>query len=156
MKVSHPLREDVSWNKISVSLPCFSKVILFVRMWVEMIIQLIRKTWGKCHPLREDVSWNYSRDYKISVLAGHPLREDVSWNVRNTEGKTVGIGHPLREDVSWNGFPLLYFIPSNSHPLREDVSWNKYSQFAVKDGAVILFVRMWVEIFWLGRLPYIE
>ena len=35
---SHPLREDVSWNNI-ISTPSLCKnVILFVRMWVEIII----------------------------------------------------------------------------------------------------------------------
>ena len=58
---SHPLREDVSWNTWGniTTAPSFT-VILFVRMWVEMMFTAIRSTRSQCHPLREDVSWNVS------------------------------------------------------------------------------------------------
>ena len=55
---SHPLREDVSWNKTHVSYRLWNVVILFVRMWVEMwYINGVGVKWER-HPLREDVSWN--------------------------------------------------------------------------------------------------
>ena len=38
--ISHPLREDVSWNLISKSINFRIQVILFVRMWVEILIYL--------------------------------------------------------------------------------------------------------------------
>ena len=79
--ISHPPREDVSWNRYTVlSFPPFP-VILLVRMWVEMkqagfqeininVILLVRM-WVEI--------------YKLSAYAvipqGHPPREDVSWNI---------------------------------------------------------------------------
>ena len=83
-EMSHPLREDVSWNfSIGWNGSDIPPVILFVRMWVEMIwmvsniwseqVILFVRMWvemhlpvlwsgrDSCHPLREDVSWNVSR-----------------------------------------------------------------------------------------------
>ena len=96
-------------------------------------------------------SWGCELKYlffKITQnLIGHPLREDVSWNKFAVFFNTSNNGHPLREDVSWNN-------PFHSceriflrHPLREDVSWNTFFVFCNLLPAVILFVRMWVEIF---------
>ena len=42
--VSHPLREDVSWNVERYTDPMTGKVILFVRMWVEITI----RCWLPC------------------------------------------------------------------------------------------------------------
>ena len=122
-----------------------------------------------CHPLREDVSWNASLLTSASTEDSHPLREDVSWNVTVstivlrpfTSSSSWGCElkcwprrlfppqsrHPLREDVSWN-VPLsfLRLLPWG-HPLREDVSWNiQWESWWITCG-VILFVRMWVEMF---------
>ena len=78
---SHPLREDVSWNnsaelcrrrkwRSSSSWGCELKyysrtykitiiiVILFVRMWVEMLSAAALAEFAAGHPLRENVSWN--------------------------------------------------------------------------------------------------
>ena len=144
--MSHPLREDVSWNianpKKMDSMPS--------------------------HPLREDVSWNDGGGFEDFEELCHPLREDVSWNSPVPMLGALLPSHPLREDVSWNwrayhlyperylsssswGCELKYFhcfadhshVPSSSswgcelkcrschailytdsHPLREDVSWN--------------------------------
>ena len=41
----------------------------------------------------------------------------------------------------------LYRNRTYCHPLREDVSWNKKQIRKALASAVILFVRMWVEIF---------
>ena len=57
--------------------------------------------------------------------------------------------HPLREDVSWNtnlGRTLSF---TSCHPLREDVSWNDNVRTGRFWWSVILFVRMWVEMFWM-------
>ena len=59
-KGSHPLREDVSWNTHTSHLLSILLVILFVRMWVEMLIFVHTAFYGIGHPLREDVSWNDS------------------------------------------------------------------------------------------------
>ena len=62
----------------------------------------------------------------------------IEWKERNS--------HPLREDVSWN---IIYCTTNQciiSHPLREDVSWNTLLAADFASFAVILFVRMWVEI----------
>ena len=37
----HPLREDVSWNVYSPFRPTLRHVILFVRMWVEMMLDTV-------------------------------------------------------------------------------------------------------------------
>ena len=57
-EVGHPLREDVSWNDdFQMIFYSHNNVILFVRMWVEIL-------------------WQYGAFARL----GHPLREDVSWN----------------------------------------------------------------------------
>ena len=44
--ISHPLREDVSWNGFAMDSLADEEVILFVRMWVEM---LVRVQLGQLH-----------------------------------------------------------------------------------------------------------
>ena len=98
-------------------------VILFVRMWVEMLCSQQENletqsssSWGcelKCE------GW-----YGIGSSTCHPLREDVSWNLKYCGFKDSDIRHPLREDVSWNGKEDYFLTLTYSHPLREDVSWN--------------------------------
>ena len=121
---SHPLREDVSWNRGKP----------------------LHEAFTGSHPLREDVSWNASEWRWDANKVGHPLREDVSWNMLYLVCADNQSGHPLREDVSWNvmylqrypeHFVILFvrmwveisFHVRESkfllrHPLREDVSWN--------------------------------
>ena len=55
--------------------------------------------------------------------------------------------HPLREDVSWNTIRHAIANYDRCHPLREDVSWNIDRGLPVSALRVILFVRMWVEMF---------
>ena len=124
LRRSHPLREDVSWNVSDAKVKQFIKVILFVRMWVEM-----EKEWTKRSVLQSSSSWGcelkYDEDknahmvslsssswgcelkyYYIMFLVNysrHPLREDVSWNIAVSEFSITSLSHPLREDVSWNG-----------------------------------------------------
>ena len=123
---SHPLREDVSWN---TSIRDFIKgviVILFVRMWVEMLLWsearlylhviLFVRMWveipvrnvlvsGQCHPLREDVSWNIVCAWCSIKETGHPLREDVSWNIR----VAMQMGQLPMSSSSW-GCELKYLM----------------------------------------------
>ena len=100
------LLSSSSWGcelKFSWQSPCSipAIVILFVRMWVEMVQRQKSQTlcqssssWGcelKCHvPNRK--TWKHS----------HPLREDVSWNSLLLILSQNYLRHPLREDVSWN------------------------------------------------------
>ena len=122
------------------------------------------------HPLREDVSWNIMQTLRTAGCLRHPLREDVSWNgISSTDTRSTS-SHPLREDVSWNAENYGHYAEDPGHPLREDVSWNDLNGFKYMVGAtsssswgcelkyprlhilclrnVILFVRMWVEIFY--------
>ena len=147
-KWSHPLREDVSWNIDAVeqkvegvlsssSWGCELKyfcleiknqtfsVILFVRMWVEIIFYTDGACSGNRHPLREDVSWNKESKYIDEELRRHPLREDVSWN-DNPE---------LLEEENVHVILFVRMWVEMECP----VHFRKMS-------SVILFVRMWVEI----------
>ena len=100
------------------------------------------------HPLREDVSWNFLSVVLPIFAASHPLREDVSWNnPRNKCEHRSCTGHPLREDVSWNDI----FSQWRRRFSWSSSSWGcelKYGKelSEVWSNAVILFVRMWVEI----------
>ena len=122
----HPLREDVSWNKLAKS------------EWDKSTSS--SSSWGcelKCYKLQ----WYFS------ASTCHPLREDVSWNALRASCSGCSSGHPLREDVSWNLDTVLSNLTSPiRHPLREDVSWNRLAPVIEEIGDVILFVRMWVEI----------
>ena len=122
-------------------------VILFVRMWVEMLSVTGHASSESRHPLREDVSWNIHYCLVIESSLGHPLREDVSWNVYYLQKAMHSFCHPLREDVSWNNFGKFPFKVEKS----SSSSWGcelKYllSEISNSFFTVILFVRMWVEI----------
>ena len=99
-----------------------------------------------CHPLREDVSWN-------TLFPVHASASLVILFVRMWVEMTASclfllppFGHPLREDVSWNDWKPESKERYFRHPLREDVSWNVFGSAYSGANAVILFVRMWVEI----------
>ena len=142
-------------------------VILFVRMWVEMLSSMIASiksesssSWGcelkyksawrshakNSHPLREDVSWNVEWGTTKQPPQGHPLREDVSWNDDTEEEREENVGSSSSWGCELKCTAIKASIFENRHPLREDVSWNnpKYGIFSI--AFVILFVRMWVEI----------
>ena len=175
----------ISWLRKSCT-----HVILFVRMWVEIVTpkrycltKESSSSWGcelkcsVCHiiaPYSASSSswgcelkcprlllrlWNFpsssSWGCELKWLIpqwwtrwhlGHPLREDVSWNInaKATDAKYIG------SSSSW-GCELKYFNSGGGdvfagHPLREDVSWNSSAMIVCLPAAVILFVRMWVEI----------
>ena len=105
-------------------------VILFVRMWVEM-------WWLKEveHGTKSSSSWGCElKYYEFFIIHYGSLR------------------HPLREDVSWNIQPITDRICEKRHPLREDVSWNISIRQSEPRDLVILFVRMWVEIY-VNKVP---
>ena len=114
------------WVEINCLLIIFSaiSVILFVRMWVEIIAISVIFLPCTRHPLREDVSWNIVTSAEWRGDKSHPLREDVSWNNVSGMNGSLWFCHPLREDVSWNGNSYDLNDKENGHPLREDVSWN--------------------------------
>ena len=143
----HPLREDVSWNYSVDMVAARVTVILFVRMWVEMLRLAEQNVTGEGHPLREDVSWNTCCVINESVIA----LSSSSWGCELKYSDKVEIlkreRHPLREDVSWNtiaGYYTMGTAGSSSSwgcELKCDISME-----LVLNGNVILFVRMWVEI----------
>ena len=100
-------------------------VILFVRMWVEM-----------------ESAERYDRLYRSSSSWGCELK-----CMYLPEDSCILPCHPLREDVSWNATFHVLHHPRWSHPLREDVSWNLKPATIPLTKLVILFVRMWVEMF---------
>ena len=146
----HPLREDVSWNnRTTFPYPNTGRVILFVRMWVEIfrcktnsttkIVILFVRMWVEMLPcsfpfpvitvilfVRMWVEIEYIAGRK-KVEYCHPLREDVSWNV------CTNCGESSRPEV-------ILFVRM----------WVEIdgSLFVFTDIAVILFVRMWVEMLW--------
>ena len=80
-EMGHPLREDVSWNKLSYS----------------SVLERI------CHLLREDVSWNIPVVCVLRIDSCHPLREDVSWNLEE-----YGVNHRCSNMVLLWGGELKY------------------------------------------------
>ena len=130
--------------------PCiafWARVILFVRMWVEMPCKLSFIVAAICHPLREDVSWNiWGPACNIRKWVILFVRMWVEMPSANSFFSWVSC-HPLREDVSWNINMPQYKSSDGCHPLREDVSWNMPQKEESEERKVILFVRMWVEIF---------
>ena len=122
-------------------------VILFVRMWVEMILIAAKgkkdirssSSWGcelKCcymagqrQPTESSSSWGCELKYARpgmfdEYIDRHPLREDVSWNNhRNIVGVFVTVILFVRMWVEMRQ-PCGQMRWWNSHPLREDVSWN--------------------------------
>ena len=120
----HPLREDVSWNApYTYGVPILL-VILFVRMWVEIIHDELILLYPFGHPLREDVSWNYQQyPFQPSYLpSSSSWGCELKYHICCQSGS--GSGHPLREDVSWNMLLEQQLHILYRHPLREDVSWN--------------------------------
>ena len=99
-------------------------VILFVRMWVEIVLVVLFGMSHNCHPLREDVSWNSKTRKGTRLQSGHPLREDVSWNERFWILSVV--------------VPVILFV-------RMWVEIHTIT-LPLQSFSVILFVRMWVEI----------
>ena len=94
----HPLREDVSWNTWWRTRKPNRRVILFVRMWVEILSSVF---WTlQC---REDVSWNNEACCELTLRLSHPLREDVSWNVKGCK-----YNRNYKSSSSW-GCELKYF-----------------------------------------------
>ena len=110
----------IKWN-----LRRWKDVILFVRMWVE-----IRTATFNTSPVMSSSSWGCELKYVFiifhTIYFSHPLREDVSWN----DSMSPKDWQEASSSSSW-GCELKYFyIPKRNDRLQ-----------------VILFVRMWVEIF---------
>ena len=170
---SRPLREVVSWNNESERNGENDKVDLFVRSWVEIfstgwmlgisVVDLFVRSWVEIH----------LRVNQVSIVQSRPLREVVSWNrIVSVPMNDVHGRRPLREVVSWNVtkcFIIHRWCLSTSSWGRE-LKWNrsdykernfkstsswgrelKYQQHIrnVRFWNVDLFVRSWVEIFWI-------
>ena len=121
-------------------------VILFVRMWVEIYSPistaqncLSSSSWGcelkyyrdrnACWTLLSSSSWGCELKWKGGLFPDIDVQSSSSW------------GCELKFFQS-----LSYNLQYNRHPLREDVSWNVNETIPNTINAVILFVRMWVEI----------
>ena len=72
--VSHPLREDVSWNVERYTDPMTGKVILFVRMWVE-----ISKTGMELNYNRSSSSWGCELKYIWWIKQRITMLSSSSW-----------------------------------------------------------------------------
>ena len=122
-------------------------VILFVRMWVEILIYLYNlleypvilfvRMWVEIYLLLQlllfltssSSSWGCELKYLIPEFVlgydGHPLREDVSWN----NATWCNLSWAWQSSSSWGC----------------ELKWESVWSMSRKP-MVILFVRMWVEI----------
>ena len=96
--------------------------------------------------------WNYRTD-------SERFTSSSSWGcelkcVYHNRLSCCQTGHPPREDVSWNIDCGIKNDGKPSHPPREDVSWNEIPFKFIVFLAVILLVRMWVEIPMLLLISY--
>ena len=142
----HPLREDVSWNRVMQWKKICNSVILFVRMWVEII-----KRIGRFYAAPSSSSWGCELKYQQDSVEHYCqfvilfVRMWVEIFMQQLPGRVWSVilfvrmwvemlimwlvflqkqCHPLREDVSWNVQAVNPMKQSYCHPLREDVSWN--------------------------------
>ena len=142
----HPLREDVSWNlQILFFFDKARIVILFVRMWVEILlfrtspflflVILFVRMWV-------EILMALSLTVMNMVILFVRMWVEIPW--------ILDYHVACQSSSSW-GCELKYRISphtekSGRHPLREDVSWNGINCCGAFNGVVILFVRMWVEM----------
>ena len=128
------------------------RVILFVRMWVEISRSAQIYTRRNRHPLREDVSWNvFYHGYK-SPFYSHPLREDVSWNMSILSifaGLTVILFVRMWVEIADSFCELIQ--PPSSSSWGCELKW--LMAVFIESVVVILFVRMWVEILQSAAIP---
>ena len=129
-RISHPLREDVSWNNSVHNVTSVSCVILFVRMWVEIACLVVHSLGQNRHPLREDVSWNTCTPPDASivpvVILFVRMWVEMTWMDLSIWSEQR---HPLREDVSWNtqDFTFSVFATSSS-------SWGCELKYSIRIG----------------------
>ena len=165
-----PPCEAVSWN-VMESAFLYSSIIvsLLVRLWVEMRHGPMKWETDHRQPPCEAVSWNNVFPSAVAFCCGQPPCEAVSWNDYSCNAGSLYPCQPPCEAVSWNKN-----IPSDicawlRQPPCEAVSWNKSCRspypgrrgqppceavswnmcidiYWVKETAVSLLVRLWVEI----------
>ena len=151
-----PLREAVSWNSTDYLYTSGQVVSLFVRLWVEMWLMCWTHLPLHRQPLREAVSWNVNNQIQADLA-------DVSLFVRLwVEMRPQRDSCRRRRSASSWGCELKFShisfcckIPGQ--PLREAVSWNAPNFGEIKEIAVSLFVRLWVEmpglaVAWIFRI----
>ena len=149
----HPLREDVSWNIVTSAEWRGDKVILFVRMWVEICMkgcnydgQGSSSSWGcelkyQCGAVKRkgniilfvrmwvEMYYRNANDGRCVVILFVRMWVEIL-------SPTIWLFHE-RSSSSW-GCELKYYR-------NEDIK---------KAAFVTLFVRMWVEMsLWSGLLP---
>ena len=155
LETSQPLREAVSWNEnamrlwVEILCPYTScptvSVSLFVRLWVEILMQLL----SSCLP-QSASSWGCELKcvscLRRTICTRQPLREAVSWNVFIiilVRPVTVSLFVRLWVEITVEKFSMSDI---RCQPLREAVSWNIKGVFSGNWRQVSLFVRLWVEI----------
>ena len=146
-------------------------VILFVRMWVEM-----KRIYRKSAPVWSSSSWGCELKYNSSATRYNGNKSSSSWGCElklfpwftgvqeKVSSSSWGcelkclvslvLNGQQQSSSSWgcelkcNGYEPENYL--DRHPLREDVSWNAKIYKKKFKRPVILFVRMWVEIFVVG------
>ena len=146
----HPLREDVSWNIVAGTMLADRIVILFVRMWVEMILYD-----DPSKKYTSSSSWGCELKYWKGIITAMGInvilfvRMWVEMVRQYLFGVTKAVILFVRMWVEMImlepagfGDPVILFVRmwvemlnegdteslKVSHPLREDVSWNSLSR----------------------------
>ena len=121
----HPPREDVSWNVYIAQMDEHDdRVILLVRMWVEMFA-----TSSASACASSSSSWGCELKFTQRKTSETPHMSSSSW------------GCELKYYFCYRTYCV-----GNGHPPREDVSWNVCIWIRLLSDVVILLVRMWVEM----------
>ena len=166
----HPPREDVSWNVKIKKIPLsISKVILLVRMWVEisletvdfllLLVILLVRMWVEISAvfvntidnpvillvrMWVEISVNYLDRYQKIVILLVRMRVEISEKklLSYTQKSSSSWGCELK----WSG---LSFLPALLHVIllvRMWVEITSAGHFRSWNCRVILLVRMWVEM----------
>ena len=158
VEISHPLREDVSWNILFMSDQIYSIVILFVRMWVEIIsiatccqpygVILFVRMWVEISRALEclldssvilfvrmwvEISSGGQGYATITVILFVRMWVEIKSNVMRTR---TCKSHPLREDVSWNhsNINITLWLSTSSSSWGCELKFNAFIIYAFKPG----------------------
>ena len=96
LRYGHPLREDVSWNVDISTSDSNNLVILFVRMWVEMEMQITEKAW-----VESSSSWGCELKYHEILQDRHRSRSSSSWGCELKFMTTNPVGKENWSSSSW-------------------------------------------------------
>ena len=137
----------LKWIKVYRE-PWADKVILRVRMWIEMVWSMPRTSATPCHPPCEDVDWNSLGYQKNHCMATSSSVWGCGLKFCALKHATIRILVILRVRM-WIEIKIVIMqLPSSSVILRVRM-WIEIgrSRCATGEHRVILRVRMWIEIF---------